>query len=182
MDVDSTDLQSAQSGLQSSLGSGFEDVALPSAAEISDAIRSMPPPNQAANTPSDVYPIDVLVPSDRLSLVDVKHVSDQISHSDRLAALAFGKSQFLDNSLRLAYAQFGSHAKRTAQLSKIGRTKVQLILYLDWLLAFREERPPKSLTRMRKTWAFHIPEAVLTGIHQDFTESVGGFAADTDKG
>ncbi|KAF9427826.1 DNA-directed RNA polymerase I subunit rpa49 [Podila epigama] len=135
--------------------------ALPSKAEIkseADEDRPIPPYDIDATKVEDIYKMDALIPPAEYQVIPFKPLLEKVERP--LEALPFQQSTYVNDSLKAALS-----------VSKKDRHKIRVLMYISYLMAFRNMSPKKlddeeTIGRVLGD----IPSVILDGFYERFTE------------
>ncbi|KAF9347390.1 DNA-directed RNA polymerase I subunit rpa49 [Mortierella sp. NVP85] len=139
--------------------------ALPSKAEINakaDEDRPIPPYDINATKVEDIYKLDVLITPAEYQLVPFKSLLDKSVQPQ--TALPFQGSTYVNDSLKAALS-----------VSKKDRHRIRLLMYINFLMAFRTI-PDRKLddTEIVNRVMGETPSMILENFYERFTESPDG--------
>lgn len=131
---------SLQSHLQSSITASASS--LPTSAAIEHAANlsrpTIPPPNFDAKTPGEVYSINDIISSTELSTIDLTPFLKATNLKERNALIPFRRSKFIANHLRKLLPSRSTVEEPMPNPSKKDRERLQLVIHLSHLFAFRQ--------------------------------------------
>ncbi|KAF9209457.1 DNA-directed RNA polymerase I subunit rpa49 [Haplosporangium sp. Z 27] len=139
--------------------------ALPSKVEIktqADEDRPIPPYDINATKVEDIYKIDSLITPAEYQLIPFKTLLDKTTQP--LSVLPFQDSTYVNNGLKAALST-----------SKKDRHRIRLLMYINFLMAFRTI-PEKKLgdTETVNRIMGDIPSLILENFYERFTETPQG--------
>lgn len=109
----------AHEGVKDHLMSGIEEAAkvMPSVDPSSESLipQNIPPPDMSTTDPNRVYPLEVLIPPEELSAIQVDALVKASTDKERMDLLPFGSSRWIEAKLRHA-VQLKDRTERKRQV------------------------------------------------------------------
>ncbi|KAK7446968.1 DNA-directed RNA polymerase I subunit rpa49 [Stygiomarasmius scandens] len=139
------------------------------AKEIADAHRLIPPFDENADEPSDIYSLHDIIPETEWKAINVTPFDEAKEQKERRDLLPYKYSTWINDHIFKAYHSESKHRKRT----------VKLLYYIATLFAFRRIHFGKDgiekdviSDKLRD-----VPSIVVDGLISRFTESTRGSTA-----
>jgi len=127
-----------------------------------DEDRPIPPFDIAATKVEDIYKMDTLISPPEYNVIPFKTLLDK--SSEPLSALPFKGSTYVNGALTAALST-----------SKKDRNKLRLLMYINFLMAFRTI-PDKKLDDAETVNRYmgDVPSVIMEKFYETFTESPEG--------
>ncbi|CEQ42677.1 SPOSA6832_04521 [Sporobolomyces salmonicolor] len=166
-----------QSHLQASIQASSASLPNPEAVEIAANLsRPIPPPNLAAQTPSEAYSLADLVSPAELNALDLSPFLSAPGFKERNALLPYRRSNFIATKLRQILPARASVEGSIPNPSKKDRERLKLLIHLSYLFQFRQTvRPGQAVDRSKLVERLNKPSpAVVDALLERYTEGTRG--------
>ncbi|KAJ9098535.1 hypothetical protein QFC19_006303 [Naganishia cerealis] len=132
----------------------------------------IPLPNMSTSDPSKVYPLDVLIPLEEASAIDVKSLLDKtLSDRERMNMLPFRASRWIEQKMRMSL-ELPSEDK----LILLGTPHRRALYYISCMRQFQKMKGALANLSSLPEKMNHVPTVILDGFVQRFTEQARGSA------
>ncbi|GAA5862065.1 hypothetical protein JCM3774_006158 [Rhodotorula dairenensis] len=168
-------------GLQSHLTQSIEAASsnLPTLADVehtANESRPIPPFDIKADKPSKVYDFDAVVSRAELNAIDLAPYIAAPDFKERRQLLAYRRSDFVAAKMKQILPARASAEGQVPNPSQNDRVRLKLVIYLAYLLQFRQvARPGQLIDRSKLVEKLANPPAVIVdSLLERFAEPVKG--------
>ncbi|KAI0339086.1 RNA polymerase I associated factor, A49-like protein [Trametopsis cervina] len=133
---------------------------LEEAKATADSSRLIPPYDEHATQPNDVYKLHDIIPEAEFNALSTTPLKSAGSQKDRVAMLPYGRSLWVNQHLNLLY-----------NTPKPNNRTLKILLYISSLFAFRSASRIVNDKQALQDRLKHVPNIVVDGLLSRFTET-----------
>ncbi|KAL4253801.1 RPA49/POLR1E RNA polymerase subunit family protein [Abortiporus biennis] len=122
--------------------------------------RLIPPFNQDAARPEDVYALKDLIPDNEYNAILVSALKDAGTEKERLAILPWSRSDWISAHLRLVFAA-----------PKPKNSTLKLLFYISTMMAFKNASRKLNDRKALERHLRNVPSVIIDGLISRFTET-----------
>ncbi|KAI0759667.1 RNA polymerase I associated factor, A49-like protein [Irpex lacteus] len=125
-----------------------------------DSSRLIPPYDETATRPDDVYKLHDIIPEAEFNALSITSLKSAGSERERQAMLPYGRSNWVNQHLSLVYST-----------PKPNKTTIKILVYISTLFAFKNASRIIDDKQKLQERLKHVPSIVIDGLLSRFTQT-----------
>lgn len=125
-----------------------------------DSSRLIPPYDESAIRPDDVYKLHDIIPEAEFNALSITSLKSAGSERERQAMLPYGRSNWVNQHLSLVYST-----------PKPNKTTIKILVYISTLFAFKNASRIIDDKQKLQERLKHVPSIVIDGLLSRFTQT-----------
>ncbi|KIP06400.1 hypothetical protein PHLGIDRAFT_107028 [Phlebiopsis gigantea 11061_1 CR5-6] len=125
-----------------------------------DSSRLIPPYDNSATRPDDVYKLHDIIPDAEFNAISTSALKHMDSNKERVSSLPYTRSNWVNQHLSLLFSA-----------PKTNKTELKILMYISAMLAFRAASRVVGEKQVLQERLKGVPSIILDGLITRFTES-----------